>query len=193
MDYCNLFLISSASVRSLLFLSFILLILAYNVLLMSPIFLTLSHSIIFLYFFAFFIEEGLLISLFSFLELCIQLGISPCLLLLFFSVFCKASSDSHFAFLHFFFMELLWSLPPVQCYRPLSIVLQALSLSDQIPLTYSSPPLYSHKAHGQVIPEWPSCFPYFLQFKYQFHNKQRIIPWTEKSVRIWFIGLQSQA
>ena len=62
---CYLFLISSASVRSLLFLSFIVPIFAWNVPLVSPIFLeifSLSHSIVFLYFFALFTKESFLIS-----------------------------------------------------------------------------------------------------------------------------------
>ena len=76
---CHLFLISSASVRSIPFLSFIEPIFAWNVLLVSVIFLEeifLSHSVVFLYFFAFFAEEGFLISPCHSLELCIQMGIS---------------------------------------------------------------------------------------------------------------------
>ena len=45
---------------------------------------------------------------------------------LLFSVICKASSDNHFAFLHFFSWGWSWSLPPVQCHEPPSIVHQAL-------------------------------------------------------------------
>ena len=37
---------------------------------------SLSHSVVFLYFFALITEEGFLISLCCFLELCIQMGIS---------------------------------------------------------------------------------------------------------------------
>ena len=76
---CHLFLISSASVRSILFLSFIEPIFAWNVPLVSLIFLkisTLSHSIVFLYFFALITEEGFLISSCYSLELCIQMGLS---------------------------------------------------------------------------------------------------------------------
>ena len=40
-----------------------------------------------------------------------------------------ASSDNHFAFFHFFFFGMVWSPPPVQCYKPPPIVLQALLLS----------------------------------------------------------------
>ena len=69
----------------------------------------LSHSIVFLYFFALITEEGFLISPCCSLELCIQNGyIFPflfCLSLLF-SAICKAFSDN-FAFLHFFFLRRL--------------------------------------------------------------------------------------
>ena len=62
---CHLFLISSASLRSVQFLSFIVPIFAWNVPLVSLIILkrsNLSHSIVFLYFFALITEEGFLIS-----------------------------------------------------------------------------------------------------------------------------------
>ena len=62
---CHLFLISSASLRSLLFLSFIVPIFAWNVPLVSLVFLKRSlvfpQSIVFLYFFALFTEKGFLI------------------------------------------------------------------------------------------------------------------------------------
>ena len=62
---------------------------------------SLSHSIVFLYFFALIAEEGFLISPCYSLELCIQwmyLSFSPLLFTsLLFTAICKASSDSHFA------------------------------------------------------------------------------------------------
>ena len=63
----------------------------------------LSHSVVFLYLFALITEEGFLISPCYSLELCIQIGISflfsfPFASLLSIAV-CKASLDSHFAFL----------------------------------------------------------------------------------------------
>ena len=64
---------------------------------------------------------------------------------LLFSPICKGSSDNNFAFLHFFSLGLFHSLPPIQCYKPPSIVLQALCLQDLIPWIYSSPPLYNQK------------------------------------------------
>ena len=71
------------------------------------------HSVVFLYFFALITEEGLLFSPCCSLELCIQMAgcIFPFpiyLSLLFFSAICKASSDNHIAFLHFFFLEMVF-------------------------------------------------------------------------------------
>ena len=73
---CQFILVSSASLRSLPLLSFIVPIFAGNSPLVSIIFLkSLSHSIVFLYFFAFITEEGFVISPCYSLELCIQMGI----------------------------------------------------------------------------------------------------------------------
>ena len=58
---------------------------------------SLSHSIVFLYFFGLITEEGFLISPCYSLEMCIQMDLS-------FLFFCKASSDSHFAFFAFLFL-----------------------------------------------------------------------------------------
>ena len=72
---------------------------------------SLSHSIAFFYFFALITEEGFLISLCYYLELCIQMGISLLFSLplaaLLISGICKAFSDNHFAFLHFFFLGMI--------------------------------------------------------------------------------------
>ena len=81
---CHLFLISSASVRSIPFLSFIVPIFAWNVSLVCSLGISnfleeissLSHSVVFLYFFALIAEEGFLISSCYSLELCIQMLIS---------------------------------------------------------------------------------------------------------------------
>ena len=74
---------------------------------------SLSHLVVFLYFFALITEEGFLISPCYSLELCIQMGILFLFASLLFSAICKASSDSHFAFLHFFLLVL--GLIPVSC------------------------------------------------------------------------------
>jgi len=72
---------------------------------------SLSHFIVFLYLFALIAEEGFLISPCYSLELCIQMGISFLFSLtldsLLFPAIYKASSDSHFAFLHFFFLGMV--------------------------------------------------------------------------------------
>ena len=72
---------------------------------------SLSHSVVFLYFFALIIEEGFLISPCYSLELCIQmlyLSFSPLLFAsLLFTAICKAFLDNHFAFLHLFSMGMV--------------------------------------------------------------------------------------
>ena len=69
---------------------------------------SLSHSVVFLYFFALIAEEGFLFSPCYSLELCIQMLISFLFSFVFasllFTAICKASSESHFAFLHFSFL-----------------------------------------------------------------------------------------
>ena len=77
--FCHVFLISSASVRSIPFPSFTVAIFAWNVPLLSQFsweISSLSHSIVFFYFFAFITEEDFLISACYSLELCIQMGVS---------------------------------------------------------------------------------------------------------------------
>ena len=78
---------------------------------------SLSDSVVFLYFFAMIAEEGTLISPCYSSELCIQMLISflsplPFTSLLF-SAICKASSDNHFDFLHFFSLGMV--LIPASC------------------------------------------------------------------------------
>ena len=106
---------------------------------------SLSHSIVFLYFFALITEEGFLISSCYSLELCIQMLISFLFSFAFhfflFTAICKASSDNYFALWHFFFLGIILITAPVQCHEPPSIVLQTLCLSDLI----LSLPLYNQK------------------------------------------------
>ena len=127
---CHLFLISSASVRSIPFLSFIEPIFARNVLLVSLIFL--KRSLVFpillfsSIFFALITEEGFLISSCCSLELCIQMLIQIfpfllCFSLLFFALiieegFLISSCYSlelciqmGISFLFFFFLLLFFS------------------------------------------------------------------------------------
>ena len=97
---------------------------------------SLSHSIVFLYFFALITEEGFLISSCYSLELCIQMLISFlfsfALASLLFTAISKASSGSHFAFLHSFFLGLV--LIPVSCTMSrTSIHSSSGTLSDRVP------------------------------------------------------------
>ena len=136
----HLFLISSVSARYLLFMSFIAHIFGQNDPLVSPVLLKRSLVFPLLLFSSNFIHRSLkkgFLSLrgilwksaFSLIYLCL----SPLLFtsLLPFAI-CEASSDNHFTFLLF---SLGWFclLPPVQCHRPPTIVLQAQWLQVLIP------------------------------------------------------------
>ena len=111
--YCCYLLISSASVRSIWFLSFIVPIFAWNVPLVSLIFLNRSHSIVFVYFFALITEEGFLIYPCYSLELCIHMGVS----FLFSFAFHVSSKlflrPSQTTILHLFFLGMVWI--PASC------------------------------------------------------------------------------
>ena len=117
---CHLFLISS-SVRSIPFLSFIEPIFAWNVPLVSLIFL--KRSLVFpILLFSSISMHWLLRKAFLSLRAIlwnpafkwVYLSFSPLLFTsLLFTAMCKAFSDSHFALLHFFFLGMV--LIPVSC------------------------------------------------------------------------------
>ena len=135
---CHLFLISSASVRSTALLSFIEPIFAWNVPLVSLIFLKRSLVFPILLFSSISLHWSLRKAFLSLLAVLwnsafkwVYLSFSPLpFTSLLFTAICKASSDSRFAFCISFPWGWSWSLPPVQCHKPPSIVLQALCLSD---------------------------------------------------------------
>ena len=118
---CHLFLISSASVRAIPFLSFIEHNLAWNVPLISLIFLKRSLVFPILLFYSISLHWSLRKAFLSLLAILrnsafkwVYLSFSPLLFTsLLFSAVYKASSDSHFAFLHFFFLGMV--LIPVSC------------------------------------------------------------------------------
>ena len=109
----------------------------------------LSHSVVFLYFFALIAEEGILISPCYSLELFIQMLISFLFSFAFhfssFAAICKDSSDSRFAFLHFFSMGMV--LIPVSCtMSQTSVHSSSRTLSTRSsPLNLFPLPLYNHK------------------------------------------------
>ena len=126
----HLFLVSSASVRSIPFLSCTEPIFAWNVLSVSLIFLKRSLVFPILLFPLFTCTDhwGRLfyLSLLFFGTLHSNGYIVPFLLCfsLLFTAICKASSDSHFLFCISFPWGWSWSLSPVQCHEPLTIVHQ---------------------------------------------------------------------
>ena len=69
-----------------------------------------------------------------------------CLLHLFFSqLSVKPPQTTILPFCIFFSWGWSWSLPPIWCHKPPSVVLQALCLSDLVPWIYLSLPLYNGK------------------------------------------------
>ena len=97
----------------------------------------------------------------------------PCLLLLFFpKLFVKPPQTTTLPSCISFPWEWSWSLPPVHCYKPLSIVLQAFCLPNVIPWIYSSPPLDSHKGfdlgHTWMALNGLMVFPTFFKLSLNF-------------------------
>ena len=117
----HLFLISSASIRSFPFLFFIVPIFGWNIPLIFQIFLKRSPVLPFLLFSSISLHCSLKKAFLSLLAILwnsafswVYLYLSPLLFtFLLFTAIYKASSDSHFAFLHFFFLGMV--LLPVSC------------------------------------------------------------------------------
>ena len=158
---------SSASVRSILLLSSIVPIFAWNVPLVSLIFLKRSLVFPILLFSSNSLHWPLRKAFLSLLAVLwnsafrwVYLPFSPLpLASLLFSVIYKASSDNHFAFLHFFFLRMV--LITASCtMSQTSIHSSPSTLSDPIPWIYLSLPLYDHKGfdlgHTWVI--FPTFF-----------------------------------
>ena len=148
---CHIFLVSFASVRSVQFLFFIVPIFAWNVLLLSLIFLKRPLVFPVLLFssisFHWSLRKAYLFLLF-FETLHSDEYIFPfllCFLLIFFSHIWKASSGNHFTFLYFFFLGMVLITASCTMYEPPSIFLQAVSLADLIPWIYLLLLLYNCK------------------------------------------------
>ena len=144
---CHLFLISSTSVRSLLFhLDHLYMKCSLDISSFLEEISSLSCSVLFLYFFELFMEEQFksLLSLLwnsAFSWVCLSLSPFPFTSLLS-SAICKVSQTTSLPCISFSW-QWFWSPSPVQCYEPPSIVLQALCLPDLIHWIYLSPPLYN--------------------------------------------------
>ena len=141
--FCH-FLISSASVVSVLYGAHLCMKCSLGIynFLVCPIFLFSSISLHWLLRKAFlFLLAILWNSVFKW----VYLSFSPLpFTSLFFSPVCKASSDNHFPFLHFFFFEMV--LITASCIILwTSVHSSSGTLSDLIPWIYLSLPLYNHK------------------------------------------------
>ena len=130
---------------------------------------SLSHSIVFLCFFALIIGRLSYLSLLFFGTLHSDGCIFPllvCLSLIFFSqLFVRPPQTTHFAFLHFFFLGMV--LINASCTMLWTFVHSSLSigtLSKLIPWIYLSLPLYNPKTfdlgHTWMVP-WFSLPPFF--------------------------------
>ena len=139
----------------------------FPILLLSSISLYGSFKKTFLYLFAILLNFA-----FSWL----QLSLSPFYFIsLLSSAICKVSSDNQFIFLHLFFFRTVFITASYT-------MLQTFDLSSsytvgQIQFLESMYHLHFIiiKDVSQVIPEWPSGFPYFLQFKSEFCKKELLI------------------
>ena len=118
----------------------------------------LSHSVVFLYFFALITEEGFLISSCYSLELCIQilyLSLSPLLFAsLLFTAICKASPDNHFATLHIDKSRMKETprgkfLPSDHCFWMLNASAQSVSV-ERLHLPFMSP-LHASSQPGLML------------------------------------------
>ena len=150
---CHLFLISSTFVRSIPFLHFIVFIFAWNIPLVSLIFLKkylvfpiLLFSSISLYWSLRKAFLSLPAILWNPAFKWVYLSFFPLLYLLFFSqLFVRPPQTTILPFCIYFSCGWSWALPPVQCHESLSIDFQALCLSDLIPWIYLSLTLYKCK------------------------------------------------
>ena len=137
---CHFFLLSSVSVRSIPFLSFIVPIFAWNVPLVPLIFLKRSLVFPILLFSSVSLHWSLRKAFLCLLAILwdstfkwVYLSFSPLLFpSVLFTTICKASSDSHFAFLHFIFLGMV--LISVSCTMSrTSMHSSSGTLSDLVP------------------------------------------------------------
>ena len=153
--------------------------LVFPILLLSSIFLHCSLKV----FFFFLISPCSSLEIFPFL---------PCpFISLLYSAICKASPESHFAFLHFFFFGMV-------LVTTFYTVLQTSVYSSSGTLSTITNPLgyfpYLHciiiRDFMEVIPELSSGFPYFLQFKPEFFNNEHMISFTDNSRSIFIVYVE---
>ena len=104
---------------------------------------------------------------------------------LLFSAICKAASDNHFAFLHFFFLEMVLIMASCTMLQT-SIHSSSGTLSDLILWIYLLLPLYKCRGYDLGHAWMAYGFPYFLQFRSEFNNKKFMIWATVSSWSCFF-------
>ena len=157
---CHLLLISSASVSSIPFLSFILSIFAWNIPLVSLIFLKRSLVFPILLFSSVSLHCSLRKAFFYlsmlFFETAfrqVYLSFSPLpFASLHFTATCKTSLDNRFAFLHFFFLRMVLITTSCTMWWT-SVHSSSGTPSDLIPWIYLSFPVYDCKGFD-LGPTW---------------------------------------
>ena len=184
---CYLFLTSSASVRSLLFLLFVVPILAWNVPLISSIFLKRSLVFLIILFSSIYLHCSFR-KVLSLLALLWNSAFIWAYFSLFSQLFVKAFQTTTLPSCISFSLGWFWSLPSVQCYNPPSIVLQVLCLPTLIPWIYLSLPLYNYKGFDLGHTWMGSGFPSFIQFKLEFCNKE-LMTWATVTSQSGFCWL----
>ena len=118
----------------------------------------------------------------------VYLSFSPLIFTsLLFTAICKASSDSHFAFLHFFFLVMI--LIPVSCTMSrTSVHSSSGTVSGLIPWICFSLPLYNHKGFDLGHTWMVYWFSILFQYKSEFGNKEFMV-WTTVSSQSCFCWL----
>ena len=165
---CHLFLISSASVRSISILSFIVPIFAWNIHLVSLIFLKRSLVFPILLFSSVYLHWSLRKAFLSLHAILwnsafkwVYLSFSPLpFASLLFIAICKASSDSHFVFLHYFFLGMVLITASCTMSRT-SVHSSSGTLSDLILWIYLSLPMANQKQYPWLLfkkQTWPSSY-----------------------------------
>ena len=113
-------------------------------------------------------------------RLCIQMGISSLFSFAFHSLLfiavCKASSDSHFAFLHFFFLGMVSITASCTMAQTSTHSSSGIQFIRSNPLNLLSLSLYSCKGFGMVTPVWSSGFPTFFNLSLNLAIKSS---WSE--------------
>ena len=200
---CHLFLVSSASIRCIQFLSFIVPFFLWNIPFVSSFLeeiTSLSQSVVFLYFFVLITEEDFLISLLFFGTLNSKgyiFSFLLCLSLLFFHNYLYGLLRQPFCLFEFLFV-FFWGegVGEMVLITASCTVSQTSIHSSSATLSIRSKPLYLFVMstvwlQGIWFRSYLHCwlvFPTFLNLSLNFNNKEFMI-WATVSSKSWFFWL----